>query len=476
MHKWIAIATPDDYAQLANIKELGTSASEIVDRLKQYLSDKVKGVLVEHPYVDKDYRSTYYGFYAKKGQRYDPFCVRLHFFNEHVRLADDLTLESASGELRENYFGYMIVRPTIIAPIGRTVLSTHAVKEFAGAIIDAEYVVHVLGNRLNVKGFPFMQQHTDISVCAHAACWGILRHYSARYRTYAERLVYDITKMAGSGDPGGLTPSRGLVVSQASQVFSKAGLYPDVYGRHEFSNFERLLMAYIESGFPVFAAMGKRHHAISVIGHGPPDRNALKESNEIQYAWEATQSFYVVDDNRMPYQLVDGLDAADYRIADIDAFIVPLPEKIFFPGEAVEERIEDLLRNGILDLDFSFLTSPVVRYFVTTSASLKRYFNETKSQFPPDLYTALIELVLPQFVWVAELANLDDWKHKRFNSLMIFDATASALEPLPYFVLMDQKKALIFDRAISNGAGFVEFGDSTLNPMSEFRTNLQSRL
>ncbi len=475
MYKWIAIATPDDYTQLANIKELEKSASEIADRLKQYLSDGVKGVLVEYPYVDKDYRSTYYGFYAKKGQRYDPFCVRLHFFNQYVRLKDDLTLESASGELHENYFGYMIVRPTIIAPIGRTILSTRAVQEFAGAIIDAEYVVHVLGNRMVVKGFPFMQQHTDISVCAHAACWGILRHYSVRYHTYAERLVYDITKMAGSGNPGGLTPSRGLVMSQASQVFTKAGLYPDVYGRCEFTNFDRLLMAYIESGFPVFAAMGKHQHAISVIGHGPPDRNALNESTEIQYAWEATQSFYVVDDNRMPYQLVDCLDAAEYKITDIDAFIVPLPEKIFYPGEAVEGRIEDLLRNGILDLDFSFLTSPVVRYFVTTSAALKRYFKETKSQFPPDLFIALIELVLPQFVWIAELANLDDWKHKRFNSLVIFDATASALEPLPYFLVTGQTKALIFDRAI-DGVGYIEYGDAPLNPMSEFRSNLQSRM
>ncbi|SDQ82080.1 hypothetical protein SAMN05216569_2183 [Pseudoxanthomonas sp. CF125] len=476
MHKWIAIATPDDYAQLASIKELQSAASTIVERLKEHLTDKVKGVLVEYPYVDKDYRSTYYGFYAKKGQRYDPFCVRLHFFNDRVRLTEDLTLETTSNNLSKDYFGYMIVRPTIITPIGRTILSIDIVKEFSGAIIDAKYTVHVLGYRLEVNGFPFMQQHTDISVCAHAACWGILRHYSERYRAYAERLVYDITKMAGSGDPGGLTPSRGLVVPQASQIFSQAGLYPDVYGRRQFkANFERLMMAYVESGFPVFAAMQSRQHAISVIGHGSPDRNALQASQAPQYAWDATQSFYVVDDNRMPYQLVDGLDAADYKISDIDAFIVPLPEKIFFPGEAVERHVEHLLSNGILGLDFSFLVSPVIRYFVTTSAALKRYFKDNKSQFPPDLYTALVELVLPQFVWIAELASLTEWQHKRFNSLMIFDATASALEPLPYFVVMDQKRALIFDRAISNGAGYIEFGDHVLNPMSEFR-NLQSRL
>ena len=49
----------------------------------------MKGVLIERNYVDKDYRSTYYNFYAKKGQWYRPDCVRLHFFDETVAFDSD---------------------------------------------------------------------------------------------------------------------------------------------------------------------------------------------------------------------------------------------------------------------------------------------------------------------------------------------------------------------------------------------------
>ena len=41
-------------------------------------------MLVEHGYVDKDYRSTFYNFYAKKGRQYRPDCIRLHFFDSTV--------------------------------------------------------------------------------------------------------------------------------------------------------------------------------------------------------------------------------------------------------------------------------------------------------------------------------------------------------------------------------------------------------
>jgi hypothetical protein len=144
----------------------------------------------------------------------------------------------------------MVLRPTPIAPIGRTVLSVHAIQDFAGAIIECKHGVHVLGyERLVVRGFPYMQQHTDISVCAHAVCWSILRHYSQRHGNYAEFLVADITRMASATNPGGLIPSRGLGIDQACRIFSQAGLFPDVYHKDEVGErFYRILNAYIESG------------------------------------------------------------------------------------------------------------------------------------------------------------------------------------------------------------------------------------
>ena len=53
----------------------------IAASLESQVTGAAKGVLVEHGYVDKDYRSTFYNFYAKKGRHYRSDCVRLHFFN-----------------------------------------------------------------------------------------------------------------------------------------------------------------------------------------------------------------------------------------------------------------------------------------------------------------------------------------------------------------------------------------------------------
>jgi hypothetical protein len=113
----------------------------------------------------------------------------------------------------------MVLRPTGIATIGRSILSPDVRMGASGFIITAEHKVHLLGYRLEIEGFPSMDQHVDISVCAHAACWSVLRHYSQRYNMYREFLTHDITVMAHQFNPGGLVPSRGLQVSHADMVF-----------------------------------------------------------------------------------------------------------------------------------------------------------------------------------------------------------------------------------------------------------------
>src|SRR5205823_3396782 len=84
-------------------------------------------------YIDKDYRSTFYNFYVKKGQQYRGDCVRLHFFDQTVSFdSDKLALSCPDNRLNDHYFGYMVLRPTGIATIGRTVLSPD-IRPFEGA-------------------------------------------------------------------------------------------------------------------------------------------------------------------------------------------------------------------------------------------------------------------------------------------------------------------------------------------------------
>lgn len=223
MHIVINLSSPNDVMQIVQYLPKKFALKDVAERLKEALSQDVRSILIEHPYVDKDYRSTYYNFYAKKGMSYDSFCARLHFFSHSVSLSNKLELVTEGSSVEDAYLGFMVLRPTEHNTIGRTAISPRCMKEFQGHVMVTSQVTHLLGYRLEVAAFPFMTQHTDVSVCAHVACWSILRYYSERFRRYAEFLTYDITHMANPDSPGGLIPSRGLEVPQAIQIFSKGG-------------------------------------------------------------------------------------------------------------------------------------------------------------------------------------------------------------------------------------------------------------
>ena len=124
MYKWIQLKSSADLAQLPGDISSEYEPVKVSKILSNGISDAVKAVLIESNYIDKDYRSTFYNFYAKKGQHYRSECVRLHFFDETVSFDNNkLALNCPDNQLNDHYFGYMVLRPTGIATIGRTILS-----------------------------------------------------------------------------------------------------------------------------------------------------------------------------------------------------------------------------------------------------------------------------------------------------------------------------------------------------------------
>src|SRR5437588_12016209 len=105
MYTWISLNSPADLPRLVNELPAEYEPVVVTQKLADGISDAVRGVLIERDYVDKDYRSTYYNFYAKKAQRYRPDCVRLHFFDETVRFDEKgLRLShSDNGDVHNHY-------------------------------------------------------------------------------------------------------------------------------------------------------------------------------------------------------------------------------------------------------------------------------------------------------------------------------------------------------------------------------------
>src|SRR5215467_7738286 len=84
MYTWLPLSSTADLSKLEEHISAEYDPKGVAKKLVDGMSNAVKGVLIERSYIDKDYRSTYYNFYAKKAQRYRPDCVRLHFFDGAV--------------------------------------------------------------------------------------------------------------------------------------------------------------------------------------------------------------------------------------------------------------------------------------------------------------------------------------------------------------------------------------------------------
>ena len=451
MYTWLKIESAEDLKALAEILPSEYDPDAIIERLAEGLGDTVKAILIEDDYVDKDYRSTFYNFYAKKGRTYKATCMRLHFFNDRVEFnADRLTLISPSEKLSADYFGFMVLRPTGIATVGRSVLAPHIRSGAKGLCIVAKHNVSLLGYNLTIDGMPSMDQHIDIAVCAHAACWSILRHLSVRFSTYKEYLTYDITLMASEFNPGGLVPSKGLEVSHAERVFQEAGTFPLLISKLNENDeaFFRQLQAYVASGFPLFAAMHNRTHAIAVTGYSWI--NTVTPSGGLLFAWDAVEFLTVIDDNHLPYLPIPATPGAPpgdpdlYVAHDIDTFIVPLPEKVFYPADAVDLMAAKLFSQTFFPMPPQDGT--IIRYFLTTGSQYRNFIRD-QSALDPRLVQVVMEQPFAQFVWVVEYATIDQWNATKVSTVAILDATASKHEQLPLWLLYNNERALVADRS-----------------------------
>lgn len=476
---WVTISKVRDFDKLVPLIGREFAPGEVVARLKEGISSAVKAVLVEEDYVDKDYRSTFYNYYAKKGRNYRSDCVRLHFFSDLVSF-DETTFDlvSASGQLTSHYYGFMVLRPTLVSTIGRSVFSPDIRKGAKGHAIQGEHQTNVLGRQLSVLGFPSMDQHTDVAVCAHAACWAILRHYSASGRQYREFLVHEINRLGQTFDLGGLVPAGGLDVNEAERVLRAAGAYPLVVskGLADDGSFYRQLLAYIESGFPLFVEIPDCEHAVVAVGHSWSTKKPKATAPIPRTAWDQVESLLLVDDNRLPYLSLDraaGSAECAYKISSLERFIVPLPEKIFYPADAVEKYAAKFAANlrGIIDLPEP--SRLITRFFATNIASVRDFMRRNQSQFDPVLMQAMMQVHASQFVWVVEYSSPNSWAGGTILARAVLDATASVHDPLPAWLVHDNMVAVFFDRSSGPGKSTELKLKAAHAPLSRWERNLR---
>ena len=236
--------------------------SDGVARLMQALSGTTKAIAVERHYIDKDYRDTFSNFHSKRFSTPDSRCLRLHFFSRAIA-RDEL---KDAGKIQADYLGYAIIRPTRPNCLGRTLLRPESRSTVSGSMRLCDETITLQGTELRVRGFPFISQDADVTVCAQSALWMIVRYYSNRYPLYPERFPYQLAKLTEDYSLGRVIPSSGLYLWQMAEALRRIGFSPVTYTRDRFTaDFDHLLYTYVESGIPVILAT--KRHALVAFGH-----------------------------------------------------------------------------------------------------------------------------------------------------------------------------------------------------------------
>src|SRR5262249_50908643 len=157
------------------------------------------------------------------------------------------------------------------------------------------------------------------------------------------------------------------------------------------------------------------------------------------------QSLVVVDDNHLPYMRIPTTGGAPYSAEDIDSFIVSLPEKIFYPADAIDRLGPALFKLGPL-VGLPTKEETIIRYFITTGSALRSFYRERATEFDPKLLTTIMTLQFAQFVWIVEFATEAQWASGQVEARAVVDATASLREAMPLWLFHGRRQAIVFDR------------------------------
>ncbi len=399
----------------------------VLDRIYELITEhEVRSVLVEHRYIDLDYRSEHARFYSTTFQRYPSTCLRLHFFTREV--AKDLR---NLGDLRAEYRGYMVLRP-----------------------LPPE--VHLFGHSFSVTAMPFVSQDAQYLRCAHAVLWMVLYHSHLAHRL-PRRLPGAIADASLGGQLiGRQLPSDGLSVSQMLGALDRLSLSPRLVRLPESrkdSDRESMLARRIPgtaSEDEVSAALGlydvlcryvnsqtppivsSENHAWVIVGylHKPSvgdDRLTLVRH----------------DDTRGPYLLVDdpwgdNLSGTGSALSGNGrrpwlAAMIPLQQKIYMSAERAEALGEFWLRSYADDAPEKDPLRQVATVgnlrFRTYSIASAEYKGRAAGRLPEDIVAVVRNGLWPRLVWVVEAIDrtISDPRQARVLGEAILDATASDL-------------------------------------------------
>lgn len=470
--------------------------------LQGCLASVVKSIVVEHEYIDKDYRNVYSGFYSKRFAKQSSRATRLHFFDVAIAEEDLLTQgpdglsialdakAAANGARRASgstngYLGNVVVRGTEYSRLGRCLLDPRKLAlPFVGNPEGclAKYSAQLMGHKLVVSAFPHQSQDTQVHTCAETALWSLFRYMTQRYRQYREMHPHDIAKLNDDLSWGRTIPSRGLSMQQVASVVGRFGMDAVMYVHDYMADLDeatdpdnwaacellsrrdamfRLLHTYIDSGLPPIVGVPK--HAVVAVGLEYGDKPQVHRTGRVIPSSDFVQAIIVNDDNFGPYRRVlrsvrgDGESNPGYSCDEVDSLVAPLPNKVFLTPHEAERMATDIVfqLSAEHDLLGQWGNEVLVRKVVCTSS---KNYKSIRDVAGDDASALLLPQPMPHFVWVAEYFPVSFWPERKAVLEVCLDATAGAYDTYPFLWVRWPNQLLINEGRIWGiGPGISDF-------------------
>lgn len=411
-------------------------------------SGGARTAVIETRYLDPDYRSEHSAFFARSFPPTPDSAHRIHFFTARLSANALWDLPDSPG-----YLGYMVVRPSRLARVGRTCLAIpDEIRDVVHCAVDC--AVNFFGQPLTVRAVPFAQQDTQLGRCAHVAAW--ICHYTASIRgEVSRRPLAEFSLMADASVAEGRPfPSQGLTGLQISNLMREFDLPPVMYRMGELPESGQepplpkheddddpgtwdtraiaVACRYLNSRIPVL--VGTHDHAFVLIGYEREQRTDTRP-------WI---SFIRHDDQRGPYLRVTNiLHDVDPHTNELHTpwalLLAPVPAKLWLMPEAAERSGRSYLmawseRNGrhLQDLESEGRLT-----FRTYAIDSNTYKNRAASRRLGGSMAQEIRLArLSRIVWVVEA--IDRRRRDRNQSCVmgeaLFDSTSSDSDARPLHV------------------------------------------
>ncbi|WP_417456153.1 hypothetical protein [Kordiimonas sp.] len=463
----------------------------------QILNSGARFLILEKSYLDRDFSDLYSNYYSRLFQQFPRACKRYHFFKRDLT---DILSRGDSAEIIQSledtssagdYIGFVVIRPTLHAPLARAVLkmAPGANDAVAHVLVKSGYKAHLFGAELEIEGIPLTQQDSRVGACAQASIWMAARHFTEKHGNVWASMA-DITRHAtkqadlttSNQLPAGASFLNGNNMIRAISAIDRKPLsYTATPVRDPATNTltytwsslaptHAVINRYVDSGIPVILGFGSWTggsvgHAVLAVGHVQSrisEMDFQKSNIEKPTRSIFCSHFLINDDQRGAYRYVPIAESTTpeletpFNLKDhLQYIIVPLPDKVFLTGEEAETIAWDTLENYYLPMHNDYAakvgfgplaeigTEIAGRYNDVIARTYLTYGWKYKKRLLCGDTTAkvkaeILDMRLPKYVWVTEFGFFQDLNHLNGDERSIFghfvaDATTSRNNPCRLF-------------------------------------------